>query len=48
MRGDSVCWPLPWAAFWSEADMMDAAAELNNDVDTVAEALLHGSVGRTR
>jgi len=38
MRGDSVCWPLPWAGSWSEADVMDAAAELNNDVDTVAVA----------
>lgn len=36
MDGDSVCWPLPWAGTWSEADVMEAAAELNNGVNTVA------------
>ena len=36
MDGDSVCWPLPWAGTWSEADVMEAAAELNNGVDTLA------------
>lgn len=36
MDGNSVCWPLPWAGTWSEADVMEAAAELNNGVDTVA------------
>ncbi len=36
MDGDRVCWPLPWAGTWSEADVMEAAAKLNNGVDTVA------------
>lgn len=35
MPGDSVCWPLPWAGTWSEADVVEAAAELNDGVDTV-------------
>jgi len=34
--GDGVCWPLPWAGVWSEADVVRAAASLNDGVETVA------------
>ncbi len=34
--GDGVCWPLPWAGAWSEAEVVRAAAELNDGVETVA------------
>ncbi len=33
--GDEVCWSLPWAGIWSEAEVMRAAA-LNDGITTVA------------
>lgn len=36
VRSDGVCWPLPWAGAWSEAEVVRAAAELNDGVGTVA------------
>ena len=33
---DGVCWPLPWAGTWSEAEVVQAAAELNDGVETIA------------
>lgn len=34
--GQGVCWPLPWAGAWSEAEVVQAAAELNDGVETIA------------
>jgi len=34
--GDGVCWPLPWAGAWSEAEVARGAAELNDGVGTIA------------
>ncbi len=34
--GDDVCWSLPWAGLWSEAAVMQAAAELNDGITIVA------------
>lgn len=36
MHGDGVCWPLPWAGIWSEAAVVQAAAELNDGVEAIA------------
>ncbi len=36
VASDGVCWPLPWAGAWSEAEVVRAAAELNDGVETVA------------
>jgi hypothetical protein len=36
MPGDGVCWPLPWAGTWPEADVVEGAAELNDGVEAVA------------
>jgi hypothetical protein len=36
VRSDGVCWPLPWAGAWSEAEVVRAAAELNDGVEMVA------------
>ncbi len=36
LRSDGVCWPLPWAGTWSEADVVQGAVELNDGVETVA------------
>ena len=36
IRSDGVCWPLPWAGAWSEAEVVQAAAELNDGVETIA------------
>jgi len=33
---DGVCWPLPWAGAWSEAEVVRGAAELNDGVGTIA------------
>ena len=36
VAGQGVCWPLPWAGAWSEAEVVQAAAELNDGVLTIA------------
>lgn len=36
MRSEGVCWPLPWAGTWSEAAVMQDAAELNDGAEVVA------------
>ena len=36
VASDGVCWPLPWAGTWSEAEVVQAAAVLNDGVDTIA------------
>ena len=36
VASDGVCWPLPWAGAWSEAEVVQAAAVLNDGVDTIA------------
>src|SRR3954453_21564563 len=34
--GGDVCWPLAWAGTWLEMDVVQAAAELNDGIETVA------------
>ncbi len=36
VAGDGVCWPLPWAGAWSESEVVRAAAELNDGIETIA------------
>ncbi len=36
VASDGVCWPLPWAGAWSEAEVVKAAAALNDGVETIA------------
>jgi len=36
VASDGVCWPLPWAGAWSEAEVVNAAAELNDGVEAIA------------
>ncbi len=33
---EGVCWPLPWAGTWPEADIMEGAAELNDGLEAAA------------
>lgn len=33
---EDVCWPLPWAGLWPEADVVEAAAHLNDGIEAVA------------
>lgn len=33
---EDVCWPLPWAGLWPEADVVEAAAQLNDGIEAVA------------
>ncbi len=44
VRSDGVCWPLPWAGTWFEAAVVQAAAELNDGVESVAvpKDVVHG------
>ncbi len=36
VASDGVCWPLPWAGTWSESEVVRAAAELNDGIQTIA------------
>lgn len=36
VRSDGVCWPLPWAGTWSEAAVVQDAAELNDGMEAAA------------